>query len=310
MRTPKSRQTALGTVAVAVPGQSDERLLSALGKTFRSARRWVTSALSQTRPSRPIGNFVRIKAIDGRYLYPLSRARVSACASARADRAEPRAVSRSAAGRCSTCCAARSMWAASRTRISSTRAAMRRSSIRRYSMRSRNGSPRKPAGTKQRPTKAVLTGRLFDAMDEPMTPTFSHGRSGRLYRYYVSASLQQGGRCDNRVMRLPATAFEKFVSEAVIRWLPYAPSAACGFQIAAQKSTCRTSMAQCPFLTQSQTLGGKANFSVSSHLSGSRLGDNSPICQNFYIKEVLAERVSAKLGSRSFQMHPSNRRKS
>jgi DNA invertase Pin-like site-specific DNA recombinase len=74
----------------------------------------------------------------------------------------------------------------------------------------------------QRTAKAMLTGRLFDAMDEPMTPTFSHGRSGRLYRYYVSASLQQGGSCDDRVTRLPGTAFEKLVSDAISQWLPQA----------------------------------------------------------------------------------------
>jgi DNA invertase Pin-like site-specific DNA recombinase len=75
----------------------------------------------------------------------------------------------------------------------------------------------------QRMARAALTGRLFDAMDEPMTPTFSRGRSGRLYRYYVSASLQQGqARSDDRVMRLPAIAFEKLVSELITRWMPSA----------------------------------------------------------------------------------------
>jgi hypothetical protein len=62
-------------------------------------------------------------------------------------------------------------------------------------------------------------------MDEPMTPTFSRGRSGRLYRYYVSASLQQGvRRTDNQVMRLSAVAFEKLVSDVVTRWVPNASS--------------------------------------------------------------------------------------
>jgi site-specific DNA recombinase len=39
--------------------------------------------------------------------------------------------------------------------------------------------------------KAPLTGKLFDAAGEPMSPAFSRGRTRRLYRYYVSASLQQ-----------------------------------------------------------------------------------------------------------------------
>lgn len=37
-----------------------------------------------------------------------------------------------------------------------------------------------------------------------------------------SASLQQGGKSDDRVMRLPATAFEQLVSETLSRWLPSA----------------------------------------------------------------------------------------
>jgi len=77
------------------------------------------------------------------------------------------------------------------------------------------------AAGEQRTAKASLTGRLFDAMDEPMTPTFSRGSSGRLYRYYVSASLQKGAlRQDDRVMRLPAVAIEKMVGELIARLIP------------------------------------------------------------------------------------------
>ena len=69
--------------------------------------------------------------------------------------------------------------------------------------------------------RAPLTGRLFDALGEPMTPTFSSGQSGRLYRYYVSASLQQGGRSEaGALSRLPAPAFERLVTDLVQRWLP------------------------------------------------------------------------------------------
>jgi DNA invertase Pin-like site-specific DNA recombinase len=39
-----------------------------------------------------------------------------------------------------------------------------------------------------------LTGRIFDADGQPMSPTFAHGQHGKLYRYYVSARLQQGHR--------------------------------------------------------------------------------------------------------------------
>jgi site-specific DNA recombinase len=69
--------------------------------------------------------------------------------------------------------------------------------------------------------KAPLTGKLFDASGEPMTPTFSRGQSGRAYRYYVSASLQQGGVGTDGcgVRRLSAPAIEGGLSAAVDRWL-------------------------------------------------------------------------------------------
>jgi len=37
-----------------------------------------------------------------------------------------------------------------------------------------------------------LKGRVFDAAGDPMSPSFGYGRGGKLYRYYVSAPLQQG----------------------------------------------------------------------------------------------------------------------
>ena len=46
--------------------------------------------------------------------------------------------------------------------------------------------------TSTRKIKAPRTGKLFDAAGEPMSPTTSRGKSGGSYRYYVSASLQQG----------------------------------------------------------------------------------------------------------------------
>ena len=56
-----------------------------------------------------------------------------------------------------------------------------------------------------RMSKAPLTGKLFDANGEPMSPTFSRGKSGKSYRYYVSASLQQGASpgAEGLVQRLP-----------------------------------------------------------------------------------------------------------
>ena len=74
---------------------------------------------------------------------------------------------------------------------------------------------------KNRKAKAPLTGKLFDAAGEPMSPTTSRGKSGRAYRYYVSASLQQGRRPnDDRIRRLAAPDIERVVTEALARWLP------------------------------------------------------------------------------------------
>ncbi len=73
-----------------------------------------------------------------------------------------------------------------------------------------------------RSIRAPLTGKLFDASGEPMSPTTSRGKSGRTYRYYVSASLQQGVRPANSdlVQRLSATEIERIIAEAIERWAP------------------------------------------------------------------------------------------
>jgi site-specific DNA recombinase len=72
----------------------------------------------------------------------------------------------------------------------------------------------------QRSKKAPLTGKLFDAKGEPMSPAASRGKSGREYRYYVSASLQQGLRAagTDLVQRLSATEIERIIAEAIQRW--------------------------------------------------------------------------------------------
>ncbi|MEP0191789.1 MAG: recombinase family protein [Erythrobacter sp.] len=84
-------------------------------------------------------------------------------------------------------------------------------------------SQRHRAAGENRVTKALLTGKLFDANGEAMSPSFSRGRSGQTYRYYVSASLQQGGanHDDGTVRRLPASAIETLVNETAGRWLPH-----------------------------------------------------------------------------------------
>lgn len=77
---------------------------------------------------------------------------------------------------------------------------------------------------KRRSIRAPLTGKLFDGAGEPMSPTTSRGKSGRSYRYYVSARLQQGRRCNahDMVRRLSATEIERVVAEAVRHWIPKA----------------------------------------------------------------------------------------
>ncbi len=78
------------------------------------------------------------------------------------------------------------------------------------------------ARARGRAAQSPLAGKLFDAAGEPMSPTTSRGKSGRRYRYYVSASLQQGARKagPDVVQRLSATDIEKVVGEAVRRWIP------------------------------------------------------------------------------------------
>jgi site-specific DNA recombinase len=85
-----------------------------------------------------------------------------------------------------------------------------------------NGNARRQrAAGDRRIARAPLAGKLFDAAGEPMSPTFSRGKSGRSYRYYVSAALQQGRTTgvEGKAKRLPATEIERIVSDAIERWL-------------------------------------------------------------------------------------------
>jgi hypothetical protein len=81
----------------------------------------------------------------------------------------------------------------------------------------------------ERPVRAAaapLTGLLFDAEGLCMTPSFAYGRKGRLYRYYVSAALQRGGRAcadDQIIRRVPAAALESFVAQRLQNVLPTPP---------------------------------------------------------------------------------------
>ncbi len=74
---------------------------------------------------------------------------------------------------------------------------------------------------------APLTGRIFDAMGEPMSPTISRGKQGRYYRYYVSTSLQKGRSPpigdmpgEKVIRRISADALETQLTELIRRLFP------------------------------------------------------------------------------------------
>ena len=76
------------------------------------------------------------------------------------------------------------------------------------------------AAADRRTERAMLSGRLFDALGEPMSPAHSRGRSGRLYRYYVTASVQSGGKRAAELHRVAASAIEHLVTNTLDRLLP------------------------------------------------------------------------------------------
>ena len=77
-------------------------------------------------------------------------------------------------------------------------------------------SQRRRIGSRSAPDAAPLTGKLFDIDGEPMSPTFTHHRSGRVYRYYVSGPLQKGQKRragDPTCRRLAAPQFEEILAQ-------------------------------------------------------------------------------------------------
>jgi DNA invertase Pin-like site-specific DNA recombinase len=73
-----------------------------------------------------------------------------------------------------------------------------------------------------RVTRAPLVGRIFDGVGQPMSPSFTRGKRGQVYRYYVSAQLQQGRRRpdDTGLRRVPAPALEGKIGAIVRRVAP------------------------------------------------------------------------------------------
>ena len=79
---------------------------------------------------------------------------------------------------------------------------------------------------KDRPLRSAqlpLRGLVFDADGHPMSPSFGYGRGGRVYRYYVSAPLQQGRKVVERegvLRRVSAEALEDAVRTQLEHYMP------------------------------------------------------------------------------------------
>ncbi len=75
--------------------------------------------------------------------------------------------------------------------------------------------------TGKRIARSPLTGRIVDVDGVPMSPAFTRGKRGQIYRYYVSAPLQQGTRKkdDDAIRRVPGPALEAFITKTVSRYL-------------------------------------------------------------------------------------------
>tara|TARA_R110001606_G_scaffold314556_5_gene461319 strand:- start:66 stop:1646 length:1581 start_codon:yes stop_codon:yes gene_type:complete len=86
-----------------------------------------------------------------------------------------------------------------------------------------NSNSRRHGGRSGRVAKAPFTGLLFDSEGSPMSPSFSHGARGQVYRYYVSTSLLKGGKKSGKLgLRVAATAVEQLVEQSLLRLMPQA----------------------------------------------------------------------------------------
>jgi site-specific DNA recombinase len=72
-------------------------------------------------------------------------------------------------------------------------------------------------GTDHRET-SLLSGLLFDAQGERMTPTHAT-KKGTRYRYYISRPLVDGTAKDSTGQRIPAVALEALVTRCIRDWL-------------------------------------------------------------------------------------------
>lgn len=86
-----------------------------------------------------------------------------------------------------------------------------------------DANQRRLASRRNKAARAPLTGRIFDADGQPMSPTFSYGRRDKRYRYYVSAPLQEGRRrqeSDEAIRRVSAPALESQLIQLLQRVAP------------------------------------------------------------------------------------------
>ncbi|MBV8577074.1 MAG: recombinase family protein, partial [Acetobacteraceae bacterium] len=80
-----------------------------------------------------------------------------------------------------------------------------------------NTAKRNAGGRTRQPS--LLTGMLFDADGNPMTPSHA-AKQGTRYRYYVSRPLITKDQTDNCIgLRIPAAGIEQFVTGRVRQWL-------------------------------------------------------------------------------------------
>ena len=85
-----------------------------------------------------------------------------------------------------------------------------------------DANARRHGARSDRVTRAPLIGRIFDGDSQPMSPSFTHGKRGQVYRYYVSAPLQQGRRQANDpgIRRVPGPALEAKIGAIIRRVAP------------------------------------------------------------------------------------------
>jgi site-specific DNA recombinase len=77
-------------------------------------------------------------------------------------------------------------------------------------------SVKRTSGSARR-TSSPLMGKLFDDSGQPMVPTFSVGRGGKRYRYYVSSALQTGIGGAGPGKRIPGPELDGLVTDLTTR---------------------------------------------------------------------------------------------